>query len=140
MTVWCSGKGGLCVAGGLGFESRRPHSPEIYAKKDGDGWTLTGGGLHQLKKITFFLVKILIFFGFFRFQLCRVSALCREAFAECPTKNTRQRRLYRVPDTRQSWNRKNPKKWEFLHKKNGNFFNRWRPPSASAHPSSTFFV
>ena len=63
--MWCSGKGGLCVAGGLGFESRRPHSREIYVKKTGDGWALTGGGLHQLKKITFFLVKNLIFSGFF---------------------------------------------------------------------------
>ena len=65
MTVWCSGKGGLCVAGGLGFESRRPHSPEIYAKKDGDGWTLTGGGLHQLKKIYIFLGKNSHFFRVF---------------------------------------------------------------------------
>ena len=105
MTVWCSGRGGLYAAGGLGFESRRPRSCEIYAKKAGDGWALTGGGLHQLKKIHFFWVKIPIFSGFFRFQLCRVSgtrqrlcrvsifgtrqrnfcrqSLCREAFAEC---------------------------------------------------------
>ena len=89
MTVWCSGRGGLCAAGGLGFESRRPRSREIYAKKAGDGWALTGGGLHQLKQIFhFFLVKFPIFSGFFRFQLCRVSG-------------TRQR-LCRVPDKRHS--------------------------------------
>ena len=41
-------------------------SREIDAKKAGDGWALTGGGLHQLKKIyIFFWVKILIFSGFF---------------------------------------------------------------------------
>ena len=102
MTVWCSGKGGLCVAGGLGFESRRPHSREIYAKKAGDGWALTGGGLHQLKKITFFWVKILIFFGFFfgsNFAECPPFAECPalgKAFAECPTKNTQQRCICRV--------------------------------------------
>jgi len=95
VTVWCSGKGGLCVAGGLGFESRRPHSREIYAKKAEDGWALTGGGLHQLKKITFFLGKNSHFFRvFFRFQLCRVSALCRVS-------GTRQS-LCRVPDKKHS--------------------------------------
>ena len=65
MRVWCSGRGGSCVAGGLGFESRRPRSREIYAKNARDGWALTGGGLHQLKKIPFFWVKIPIFSGFF---------------------------------------------------------------------------
>ena len=96
MTVWCSGRGGLCAAGGLGFESRRPRSREIYAKKAGDGWALTGGGLHQLKKNPIFLGKNSHFFRvFFRFQLCRVSALGK-GFAECPTKDTRQRRLCRL--------------------------------------------
>ena len=96
MTVWCSGRGGLCAAGGLGFESRRPRSREIYAKKAGDGWALTGGGLHQLKKNSIFLVKIPIFFGFFfgsNFAECRALG---KGFAECPTKDTRQRRLCRL--------------------------------------------
>ena len=102
MTVWCSSKGGLCVAGGLGFESRRPHSREIYVKKAGDVWALTGGGLHQLKKITFFLGKNSHFFGFFfgsNFAECSPFAECPalgKAFAECPTKDTRQRHLCRV--------------------------------------------
>ena len=77
MTVWCSGRGGLCAAGGLGFESRRPRSREIYAKKAEDGWTLTGGGFHQLKKNYIFLGKNSHFFGFFfgsNFAECRHSA------------------------------------------------------------------
>ena len=89
MTVWCSGRGGLCAAGGLGFESRRPHSREIYAKKAGEGWALTGGGLHQLKQIFhFFWVKIPIFSGFF-------------SVPTWPSVGTRQR-LCRVPDKRHS--------------------------------------
>ena len=96
MTVWCSGRGGLCAAGGLGFESRRPRSREIYAKKAGDGWALTGGVLHQLKKNSFFLGKNSHFFGFFfgfNFAECRALG---KGFAECPTKDTRQRRLCRL--------------------------------------------
>jgi hypothetical protein len=89
VTVWCSGREGSCAAGGLGFESRRPRSREIYAKNAGDGWALTGGGLHQLKKISIFLGKNSHFFGVFRFQLCRVSGTRQ------PTKDTRQRRLCR---------------------------------------------
>ena len=88
MRVWCSDRGGTCTAGGLGFESRRPRSNEIHAKSVGDGWALAGGGLHRLKKIHFFWGKNPIFFGFFRFQLCRVSG-------------TRQR-LCRVPDKKHS--------------------------------------
>ena len=52
--VWCSGRGDTCTAGGLGFESRRSRSHEIYAKNAGDGWALAGGGLHRLKKISIF--------------------------------------------------------------------------------------
>ena len=62
--MWCSGRGGTCTAGGLGFESRRPRSHEIHAKNVGDGWALSGGGLHQLKKFHFF-GKNSHFFGFF---------------------------------------------------------------------------
>ena len=51
------------------------------------------GPPHQLKK-SIFLGKNSHFFGFFLFQLCRVSALGK-GFAECPTKDTRQRRLCR---------------------------------------------
>ena len=40
----------------------------------------------------------------------------KDVFAECLLSGTRQS-LCRVPDTRQSWNRKNRKKWEFLPKK-----------------------
>ena len=54
------------------------------------------------KKLHFFWVKILIFFGFFfgsNFAECPPFAECPalgKAFAECPTKDTRQRRLCRV--------------------------------------------
>ena len=57
------------------------------------------------------------------------SVFCRalgKAFTECPT-------LGKVGTE------KNPKNGNF-YTKNGNFFNRWRPPPASAHPSSTFFA
>ena len=52
-------------------------------------------------------------------------------FAECFLPGTRQS-LCRVPDTRQSWNRKKPEK-------NGTFFNRWRPPPDSARPAPAIF-
>ena len=86
MTLWCSGRGGSCAAGGLGFESRRLRIREFYAKNAEDGWALAGGGLHQLKK-SFFWVKIPIFLGFFRFQLCRVS-VADALFAECSTRQS----------------------------------------------------
>ena len=81
MTVWCSGRGSLCAAGGLGFEFRRPRSREIDAKKAGDEWALTGGGLHQLKK-SIFSVKIPIFRGFFGSNFAECRALDK-GFAEC---------------------------------------------------------
>ena len=88
MRVWCSGRGGTCTAGGLGFESRRLRSHEIHAKNVIDQWALVGGGPLSIKKILFFWVKIPIFFGFFP-----VSTL--------PSVGTRQR-LCRVPDKRYS--------------------------------------
>jgi len=50
-----------------------------------------------------------------------------KAFAECPT-------LGKVETE------KNPKKMGIFTQKNGIFFYRWRPPPASAHPSTTFFA
>jgi hypothetical protein len=79
---------------GRGFESCRPHSREFCAKNAAtcDKKTLTciaanfalaGGGLPRLK-------KILIFSGFFGSNFIECQTL------ECPTKNTRQRRLCRL--------------------------------------------
>ena len=102
MKAWCSGRGGTCTAGGLGFESRRPRSHEIHAKNVGDGWGLAGGGLHRLKKFLFFgffSVPTLLSVGHSTKALpsARQKTLgkdafagpffCRVAFAEC---NTRQ--------------------------------------------------
>ena len=51
-----------------------------------------------------------------------------KAFAECPT-------LGKV-----EIEKKPEKNRNFFPKKNGIFFYRWRPPPASAHPSTTFFT
>jgi len=87
--VWCSGRGGSRAAGGRGFESRRPRCCEIYAKNARDGRALASGGLHRLKKIPFFLVKIPIFFGFFSVPTlpsvlpsARQKTLDKDAFAD----------------------------------------------------------
>ena len=114
MTAWCSGRGGSRVRGCRGFESHWPRIHEIYAKNDGDGWTLAGGDLHRLKFFSIFLGQNFLFFGFFRFQLHSVKALPsvrqktlgKDAFADpffaewsLPSANWA---LPSAPDTRQS--------------------------------------
>ena len=92
--MWCSGRGGSCARGDRGFESRQPRIREFFAKNAEDGWALAGGGLHRLKKFNF-LGKNSHFFGFFfgsNFTECRALG---KGFAECLTKDTRQRRLCR---------------------------------------------
>ena len=60
------------------------------------------------------------------FAECQKSTLGK-AFAECPT-------LGKVGTE------KKPEKIGIFPKKNGFFFNWWRPPPVSAHPSPTFFA
>ena len=65
--MWCSGRGGTCTAGGLGFESRRPRSHEIR-------WPV---GASIDKKNSIFLGKNSHFFWVFfdfNFAECRHSA------------------------------------------------------------------
>ena len=86
MKAWCSGRGGLPAGGGRGFDSLRPRCRYLTRKIVEMGAGAGQWGPPPIKKILFFLVKIPIFLGFYRFQLCRVSG-------------TRQR-LCRVPDKR----------------------------------------
>ena len=95
MRVWCSGRGGTCTAGGLGFESRRPRSHEIHAKNVVDGWMLARGVLHRYKKFHFFLGKNFHFFGFFSVSILPSVGHSAKGFAECPIKDTRQSWLCR---------------------------------------------
>ena len=52
-----------------------------------------------------------VFANAFFAECCLPSAALGGVFAECLLSGTRQS-LCRVPDTRQSWNRKKPEKWE----------------------------
>ena len=82
MRVWCSGRGGTCTTGGLGFESRQPRSHEIHAKNVGEGWAL---GAPPIKKKIHFFVKIHIFSGFFSVPTlpsARQKTLGKDAFAD----------------------------------------------------------
>ena len=87
MKAWCSGRGGLPAGGGCGFDSLRPRCRDLTRKIVEMGAGAGQWGPPPIKKSIFF-VKIPIFSGFYRFQLCRVSG-------------TRQR-LCRVPDKKHS--------------------------------------
>ena len=89
MKAWCSGRGGLPAGGGRGFDSLRPRCRDLTRKIVEIGAGAGQWGPPPIKKNFYFLlVKIPIFSGFYRFQLCRVSG-------------TRQR-LCRVPDKKHS--------------------------------------
>ena len=80
-------RGGDARGRGRRFESRRPRGREFYVKKC-RRWAGAGRwGAPPIKKIPIFRV----FFGS-NFAECRALG---KGFAECPTKDTRQRRLCR---------------------------------------------
>ena len=83
MKAWCSGRGGLPAGGGRGFDSLRPRCRDLTRKIVEMGAGAGQWGPPPIKKILFFLVKIPIFSGFYRFQLCRVPGFAVTFFGEC---------------------------------------------------------